>query len=76
MSTATAALDDGVAYVIANGFVYVSTANVYAVGVASHAQAWSAAVGGWRSIASGQLLVASPDGTLHGFALTGPDGWG
>jgi outer membrane protein assembly factor BamB len=69
--------------VVANGVVYVASAsNVYAIDTATHAQVWTAAVGGWLSLASGHLLVASPGGTLYGFALStpasdaGPDGTG
>jgi hypothetical protein len=58
--------------VIANGYVYVSSAaNVYAVKLSTHASVWSAPVGGWLSIASGRLLVAGT-GNLYGFVLTPP----
>ncbi len=57
--------------VVANGFVYASSAgNAYAVNLATQAQAWSAAPGGWLSIASGRLIVAGADGILRGFALS------
>lgn len=56
--------------IIAAGHVYVaSKGNVYAVSIASHAQAWSAPVGGWLSIAAGRLFVARPNGTLTTFVL-------
>jgi hypothetical protein len=62
--------------IVANEFVYVSSdQNVYAVDRTTDTQVWSAPVGGWLSIASGHLLVASSDGSLHGFTLTGsPEG--
>ncbi len=57
--------------VIAAGYVYVaSDKNVYAVNIATHKQAWTAAYGGWLSVASRRLLVASQDGILHAFLMS------
>lgn len=57
--------------VIANGYVYVaSDSNVYGVAIASHAQAFTAAVGGWLSISSGRLLVAGKDGMLSAYLMS------
>ena len=57
--------------VIANGYVYVaSDAHVYGVEIATHNQVFTAAVGGWLSISSGRLLVASSDGTLSAFLMS------
>jgi hypothetical protein len=57
--------------VAANGFVYVaSPSNVYAVNAATGQQAWTAAVGGWLSLAEGRLFVARPNGTLQTFTLS------
>jgi outer membrane protein assembly factor BamB len=56
--------------VIAAGYVYVASPNnVYAVSIASHAQAWMGPVGGWLSIAAGRLFVARATGTLTTFVL-------
>lgn len=57
--------------VVAAGYVYVSSAsNTYAVDVSNGQQAWTAAVGGWLSIAEGRLFVARPNGTLQTYTLT------
>jgi outer membrane protein assembly factor BamB len=57
--------------VIAAGYVYVSSpSNVYAVNASTGQQVWTAAVGGWLSIAEGRLFVARPNGTLQTFTLT------
>jgi hypothetical protein len=56
---------------VAAGFVYVaSEANVYALDVAQHTQAWTATPGGWLSIAGGRLLVAEQSGTLAAWSLS------
>lgn len=58
---------------VTNDYVYVASVNnVYAVQISTHQQVWTAAVGGWVTVASGRLLVAGPDGTLSGFVLTNP----
>jgi outer membrane protein assembly factor BamB len=57
--------------IVAGGYVYASSdANVYAWDRTSHAQIWTAPAGGWLSVASRRLLVASSDGVLHGFVLS------
>jgi hypothetical protein len=57
--------------VIANGYVYVSSnANTYAVRLSDQTQVWTAAVGGWLSIAAGRLFVARPDGVLTAYTLS------
>lgn len=57
--------------VVAHGYAYVaSAANVYAVRLADHSQAWTAHVGGWLAIANGRLIVAGANGTLYGYVLT------
>ncbi len=57
--------------VIANGYIYASSdANVYAWDVKTRKQVWTAAVGGWLTIAARRLLVASSNGVLHGFVLS------
>jgi outer membrane protein assembly factor BamB len=57
--------------VVVNGFLYIaSDKNVYAVEIATHKQVWTQAVGGWLTVASRRLLVASSDGTLHAFVLS------
>jgi hypothetical protein len=56
--------------IIAAGYVYVSSKNnAYAVGIDSHAQAWTAPVGGWLSVAAGRLFVARSNGTLTTYTL-------
>ncbi|HEX8795384.1 MAG TPA: PQQ-binding-like beta-propeller repeat protein [Polyangiaceae bacterium] len=57
--------------IVAGGYVYAaSDANVYAWSTTSHAQAWTAPVGGWITIAARRLIVASNDGIVHGFVLS------
>ena len=58
--------------VIAAGHVYVASYwNVYAVDLATHAQVWSAPVGGPIAIGSGVLLVADyASADLVAFRLT------
>ena len=57
--------------IIASGFVYASSAsNVYAWSRTTYAQAWTAAAGGWISVAARRLLVAGTDGVLRGFVLS------
>jgi hypothetical protein len=57
--------------IVAAGVVYVSSAsNTFAVSTSTRGPLWTAGFGGWLSVASGTLMVASPNGTLHGFALT------
>ncbi len=57
--------------VIANGYIYVaSSANVYAVSIATHNQVWTAAVGGWLAVAAHRLLVAGDTGLLSAYALS------
>jgi hypothetical protein len=57
--------------VIANGYVYVaSNSNIYAVEIATHSQAFTAAFGGWLSISSSRLLIAGQDGTLSAFLMS------
>jgi hypothetical protein len=56
---------------VANGTVYVSSdANVYAVRVSDGVQLWTAAVGGWLSVAGGKLFIARSDGVLTAYTLT------
>ncbi|HVE42756.1 MAG TPA: PQQ-binding-like beta-propeller repeat protein [Planctomycetota bacterium] len=56
---------------IANGYLYVSSnANTYAVRLSDHVQVWTAAVGGWLSVAGGKLFIARPDGVLTAYSLT------
>jgi hypothetical protein len=57
--------------IVAAGYVYASSDSaVYAWNVKTHAQAWTAPVGGWITIAARRLLVASSNGILHGFVLS------
>jgi len=57
--------------VVANGYVYVArTKNVYAVNIATLAQAWTDSVGGWLSLAAHKLFVASADGTLSAHQMS------
>lgn len=59
--------------VVANGYVYVaSSANVYAVSIATHSQVWTAAVGGWLAVAAHRLFVAGSNGTLSAYAMSVP----
>jgi hypothetical protein len=67
--------DLGLSYppVVANGYVYVaSSANVYAVSIATHGQVWTAAVGGWLAVAAHRLFVGGPSGLLSAYALSVP----
>jgi outer membrane protein assembly factor BamB len=64
--------NEGITYppVLANGYAYMSNGtNVYAVDLTTHQQVWTAPVGGWLAIASGRLLVAGTDGTVHAFLM-------
>lgn len=57
--------------IVAAGVVYVSSANnTFALSTATQAQVWTVGLGGWLSVAAGTLMVASPNGVLHGFALS------
>jgi hypothetical protein len=57
--------------VIANGYVYVSSAsNTYAVRLSDQTQVWTAAVGGWLSVAGGTLFIAQPNGVLTAYAMS------
>jgi outer membrane protein assembly factor BamB len=57
--------------VIANGYLYVSSdANTYAVRLSDQTQVWTAAVGGWLSIAGGKLFIANPTGVLTAYSLS------
>lgn len=65
--------DNALSYppVAAAGYVYVSSnSNTYAVDASTGQQVWTAAVGGWLSIAEGRLFVARPNGTLQTYTLT------
>lgn len=57
--------------VIANGYVYVSSdANTYAVRISDHSQVWTAAVGGWLTVAGGNLFIAQSNGVLSTYSLS------
>jgi hypothetical protein len=57
--------------VVAGRWVYVASEDsVYAVDTATHQMVWTAAPGGWLSIAGGALYVAQPDGALTSYKLT------
>jgi large repetitive protein len=57
--------------VVAAGHVFVSSdANVYAVRVSDGVQAWTTAVGGWLTVASGKLFIARINGVLTAYTLT------
>ncbi len=56
--------------VIANGFVYVSSAkNTYAVDLTTHQQVWTVADGGSLAVASRRLLVVSPT-AIHAYRMS------
>jgi hypothetical protein len=56
---------------VANGYVFISSDNnVYAVRVSDGVQVWTAAVGGWISVAGGKLFVGRPNGVLTAYTLT------
>ncbi len=57
--------------VVAAGVVYASSEiKTFAVNAATGKELWTTSVGGWLSVASGTLMVASANGILHGFVLS------